>query len=52
MYIYIYISLSLHNVLLQRQYTPLLGAAERGQTEVVKILINTRADIEARNDVS
>ena len=51
-YIYIYTSLSSHNVLLQRQYTPLLGAAEEGQTEVVKILIDTGADIEARNDVS
>ena len=47
-----YISLSLHNVLLQRQYTPLLEAAETGQTEVVKILIDKGADIEARNDVS
>ena len=51
--LYLYtVSLSLHNVLLQRQYTPLLQAAEAGQTEVVKILINTEADIEARNDVS
>ena len=51
--LYLYaVSLSLHDVLLQRQYTPLLKAAEAGQTEVVKILINTGADSEARNDVS
>ena len=37
---------------LQRQYTPLLIAAEYSQTKVVEILIQNGADIEARNDVS
>ena len=37
---------------LQRQYTPLLQAAESGQIKVIEILIKEGADIEARNDVS
>ena len=38
--------------LLQRQYTPLLLATEKGHTGAVKILTKEGAEIEARNDVS
>ena len=37
---------------LQRQYTPLLLAAEKGQTKVVETLLRKGASTEARNDVS
>ena len=37
---------------LQRQKTPLLLASMYGGTEAVQVLVNSKADIEARNEVS